>query len=129
MHLFSWGLVLMMSLSLKVDITCTLLHFPLICLLDISSKTCCSDVGSFMQILRIQTFFLFLSRSTWFHGLLFSDWEIYDMLWCSHYYVVIQMVVPLGGKLTLTSNVLSLIKGLSGRSILMLGGWKYLCQA
>ena len=43
------------------------------------------------------------------------------MLWCSQYCVTILMGVPLGGKLTLPSNISSLIKGLSEGSIFNAG--------
>ena len=35
--------------------------------------TYCTDVGSFLTILRVQTFVLFLAGNALFHGLLFSD--------------------------------------------------------
>ena len=73
MHLFSWRLVVMMSLSLQAMMICTLLRFPVNCWLEMASKNCWSDVGYFMPILRIQELFLFLDGNAWFHGLLFSD--------------------------------------------------------
>ena len=116
MHLFSWILVLMISLSLRVVMTCTLLHFPVSFWSDMNSKTFFTDVGYFLPIMRIQTFFLFIFGNAWFHRLLFSDWYMHDMLLCSQCCVVIPMVVPLGGKSILTSNILSLIEGWYERS-------------
>ena len=122
MHLLYWILVLMMSLSLRVLLTCTQLDFPVSCWLGMASKKCCIGVGSFLPMLRIQTFVLFLSGNEWYHGMLFSDWEMYYMLWCSQCCVVISMGLPLGVKLTLSSNILSLIKVWSERSIVNVGG-------
>ena len=105
MHLFSWRLVLIMYLYLRAVMKCTRLHFPVIFWLEMASKTCWTVVGSFLPLLKIQKCVLFLSGNAWFHGLLFYDWEMYDMLWCSHYCVTIPMLVPLGGKLTFNSNI------------------------
>ena len=74
MHLFYWRLVLIMSLYLQAVMTCTSLHFPFSCWLDMAYKTCWKAVDFFLPILRIQTLFLFLAGNTWFHGLLFVDW-------------------------------------------------------
>ena len=120
-NLFYRRLFLMMSLSLRAVMTCTLLYFPVSFWLDMASKTCWTDVGSFLPIMRIQTLVMFLSGNASFYGLLFYHWEIYDMLWCSQYYVTIKLGVPLGGKSTLPSNILYLIKGWSKRSILNFG--------
>ena len=128
MHMFFWRLVMIMSLSLWSVITCTLLHFPVSSWLDMASKTCWTVFGSFMLILRIQKLVLFLSGNEWLHGLLFSDWDMYNMLWCSHYCVQIPMGLPLRGKLKFTSNISSLIKGYLRGRFLMLEGLKYFCQ-
>ena len=80
-------------------------------------KTFWIVVGSFMPIITIQKLVLFLAGNEWFHGLLIVDWEICDMLWCSKYCATIKVTMPLCGKLILTFNVLSLMKGLSERSI------------
>ena len=120
-HIFSWRLVLMISLSLKVVMTCTLLRFPVSFWIDIYSKNVCAVVGSFMPIIRIQTLVLFIAVNLWFRGMWFSDWEMYDMLWWSQYCVTITMVVHLGGKFTLASNISYLIKGWSERSIFNIG--------
>ena len=69
MHLFPWILVLMMSLSLRAVIPCTLFHFPVSFWLEMAYRTWCADVGSFMPILRIQTLVLFLAGNEWLHGL------------------------------------------------------------
>ena len=97
--------------------SCTLLHFPVSFWLEMDSKTCWTFVGSFLTIMRIQTLVLFLYGNELFYGLLFVDWWIYDTLWCSWYFVKIPIGAPLGGKLTLASNISSLMKGLSERSI------------
>ena len=89
-HIYSWRLVLIMSLSLRDLMTCNLLDFPVSCWLDMVSTTCWSVVGYFLPIMRIQTSFMFLAVNSWFHGLLFSDWDIYDMLWCSKYFLQFQ---------------------------------------
>ena len=96
-HIFYWILVLMMSLSLQDMMICTLLHFPVNLLFDMDSKTCLTDVGYFMTMLRIQALVPFLYGNAWLRGLLFSDWDIYFMLWCSQYCVTIPMGVSLGG--------------------------------
>ena len=43
------------------------------------------------------------------------------MLWCSQYWETMPIGVPLGAKVTLTSIVSYLIKGLSERSIFNVG--------
>ena len=116
MHLFSWILVLIMSLYLRDVMTWTLLHFPVSCWLEMDYKTCWTVIGSFMPILRTQTLILFLSINKWFYAMLFANWEIYDMLWCSQCCVIIPMEVPLGGKSTLAWNISTLIKGWTVRS-------------
>ena len=110
-----------MSLSLRSVVKFTLLHFPVSCWLEMGYITWWTVVGSFLTILSIQTFILFLAGNTWFHGLLFFDWEIYYMLWCSQYCDKIQMGVPLGEKLTLTSNISYLMKVWSERSVFNVG--------
>ena len=121
MHLFYWILVLIMYLSLQAVMTCTMLHFTVICWLGMSYKTCCTVVDYYLPMMRIQTLVLFLSWNALFKGMLFVDWEIYDMLWCSQYCVTIQMGVPLGGKLKFTSNISSLMKGWYERSYFNVG--------
>ena len=121
MNIFSWRLVLIISLSLRDVITCALLHFPVSCWIEMASKNCWAVVVSFLPMTRIQTLILFLSGKTWFHGLLFVDREIYDMMWCSQYCVTMSMGLSLGGKLALNSNISYLIKGLSERSIFNVG--------
>ena len=116
-NLFSWRLVMIMYLSLQVMMKCTLFRFTVSCWLDMAYRTFCDDVGSFLPMLRIQTFFLFIAGNAWFHYLLFYYWDIYDMLWCSYHCVVITMRVPLGGKLKVPSNISFLIKGRFDRSI------------
>ena len=76
-HLFSWILVPMMSLSLQAVKTCTLLHFTVSCWLEMSSITCWTVVCYFLLIINIQTLVLFLDGYTRLHGLLFYYWEIY----------------------------------------------------
>ena len=120
-HLFSWRLVLIISLSLRAVMICTLLHFPLSCWLEMDSKNYWTVVGSFLQMIRIQTLVLFLYVNAWFHRMLFSDWEIYYMLWFSPYCVTMPMGLPLDGKLTLTSNISYFINGWSERSIFNFG--------
>ena len=105
MHLFSWRLVLIMSLSLRDVMACTLLHFNVICRINMYSKTCWAVVGYFLPTLRIQTVVLFLYVNACLYGIVFFDWEIYDMMWYSQYCVTMPMGVPLGGKLILTSNI------------------------
>ena len=114
-------LVLMIYLSLRAVMKCTLLNFPVCFWLDMASRTWCADVGYFLPMMSIQKVFLFIAVNAWFHGLLFSDWDMYDMLWCSQYCVVMPMGVPLGGKLTVHSNISYLIKGWSERSIFNVG--------
>ena len=121
MNLFSWRLVLIMFLSLRDVMTCTLLYFYFNIWLEMASKTCWNVFGTFMLILSIQSLVLFLSGNTWSHGLLFSDWEIYDMLWCSQYCVLMPMEVHLSGNFTLTSDISYLIKGWSEMSIFNFG--------
>ena len=53
-------------------------------------------VGYFLPMMSIQKSVLFLSEKAWLHELLFVDWEIYDMLWCSQYCAKISRGVPLG---------------------------------
>ena len=127
--LFPWIFVLKMFLSLCAVMTWDLLNFPVSCWLDISSRTCWNVVGSFLPILSIQTLVLFCSVKLWFRGIFFVYWVIYDMLWCSHYCEKMPIWLPLGGKLTFTSDIPSLMKGWSERSILMLEGWRYLFQS
>ena len=129
MYLFSWRLVLKISLSLQAVMTCTLLYFPVGCWLEMASKTCLTFVGSFLPMLRIQIFVLFLAINAWFHGLLFVDWKIYEMFWCSQYCATTTVGVPLCSKLILASNISSLMKWWYYGSILMLEGWNYLYQA
>ena len=89
--------------------------------LDIAFRTCWTVVDYFMPILSIQTLVLFLSGKEWFHGMLFVYWDIYDILLCPQYCATIPIVVPLGGKLTLTSNISYLMKGWCERSIFNVG--------
>ena len=117
MDIFPWILVLAMFLSLQYVMMQNLLHFTFNFLLDIDYKTCWNVVGYFLPMLRIQTLALFLYWKVLFNGLLFVDWEIYEMLWCSHYYDPIPIGAPICGKSTKTSNISSLIKGWSERSI------------
>ena len=119
--IYFWRLVLVMSLSLWVVMACTLLHCPVSWWLDMDSKNCWTDVGSFLPMMKIQTLVLFLSGNAWFNGLLFSDWVMYDILWCSQYCAIITMGVTLGGKLTVPSNISYLIKGWSDRSVFNVG--------
>ena len=113
MYLLSWRLVLMISLSMRDVITCTLLQFTVSWWLDMDSKTCWGVVGYFLPMLSIQTLVLFLAGNSWLHGLLFYYLEMYEMLWCSQYCVTIIIGFILGGKLTLTSNISYLINGWS----------------
>ena len=105
MHLFYWKFVLIISLSMWAVMTCTLLHFPVGFWLEMASKNCWTVIHYFLPMMRIQILVLFLDRNSCFHGLLFSYWDMYYMLWCSQYCVTMPMVVPLGGKLTLTLNI------------------------
>ena len=82
MDLRYWRLVLKMFLSLRDMMKCNLLYFTVSCWIEMAYKTCWNVVGSFLKMLRIQTLVLFLSVREWLHGMLFVDWEIYDMLWC-----------------------------------------------
>ena len=111
MNIFSRILVLKMFLSLRSVMTCNLLYFTVSCLFELDSKVCCNGIGYFLKILRIQELVLFLSGNIWFHMILFVDWEIYDMLWCSQYFATMSTGVLIGGKLILTSNISSLMKG------------------
>ena len=114
MHLFSWTLVLTV-------IVCTLLYFSVSLWRYMYSKTCWTLVGSFLLMMRIHTWVLFIYGNSLFHGMLFYHWDMYDMLWCSKHCVTMPMGVPLSGKFTLTSNILSLIKGLYDRSFFNVG--------
>ena len=89
---------LMMYLSLRAVMICTLFIFPVSFWLDMDYRNWRADVGSFLPMLRIQTFVLSLSGNAWFHGMLFFYWEMYDMLWCSQYCVMISIGAPLGEK-------------------------------
>ena len=115
--IFDWILVLTMFLSLRTVMTWTFLHFYVSCWLGMYYKPCWTVIGYFMIMLKIQTLFLFLYGKALFNGILFFDWEIYDMLWCSQYCATMPIWVPLGGKSTLTSNISFLMKGLCDRSI------------
>ena len=64
MNLFDWILVLMMYLALQELMTCTLLHFTVICWIDMDYKTCWNDVDSFLTMLMIQKLVLFLAGHT-----------------------------------------------------------------
>ena len=97
--------------------TWTMLHFPVISLLVISSRTCWSVVGYFLSMIMIHALVLFLAVKAWSKGLLFVDWDLYDILLFWHYCATIPIGVPLGGKLTVTLNISYLIEGLSERSI------------
>ena len=105
MDLFYWRFVLAIFLYLRAVIAWTLLYFPVSCWLDISSRTYWNVVGYFLPMLSIQKLVLFLDGKVLLHGLLFVDWEIYDMLWYSQYCVTIAIGVHTGGKLTWTSKV------------------------
>ena len=70
-----------------------------------ASETYWTVVDYFLPMLRIQTLVMFLSGNVYFPGLLFSDWEIYDILWCKKHFVTMPMGVPLGVKLTFISNI------------------------
>ena len=125
-YLIEYGYIFLKNCSdsvlfLRSVMTWTLLHFTVICWLGIASRTCWDALGYFLPIPRIQTLVLFLYGKEWFHGLLFFDWEIYDMLWCSHYCATIPIGVPPGGKLTWPSNISSLMKVWSERSIFNVG--------
>ena len=106
-----------MFLSMRDVIKWTLLNFPVSCWIDISDRTCCTVVGYFLLMTRIKTLVLFISWKEWFHGLLFLEWEIYDILLCSQYFASIPIGVYPFGKLTLDSNIQPFMKGWSERSI------------
>ena len=55
MDLFSWIFVLEILFSLGAVIMCTLMHFNVICLLDVISMTFDTDVGYFLPIIGIHT--------------------------------------------------------------------------
>ena len=101
MHIFYWGFVMIMCLCLRVVMACTLLYFPVSCVLDMDFKTFWTVLGSFLSMLSIQTLVLFLDVNSWLCCLLLSGWDVYDMLWCSKYCVTMPMGVPPGGKFTL----------------------------
>ena len=69
--LFYWIFVLTMFLYIRAVITWTLLHFPVSCWIDIASRTCWTVVGSFLPMLRIHKFVLFLAGKARFQGLFF----------------------------------------------------------
>ena len=121
MNLFSWRLVLMISLSLWAVMACALLNFPVSFWLEMAFKNCSTDVASFLPMLRIQKPLLFLAGNAWFYGLLFSDWVMYDVLLCSQYCVIMAMGVHIGRNLTFPSNISYLIKGCSESSIFNVG--------
>ena len=79
-HLFSLRLVLIISLFLRAVITCTLLHFPVICWLDMASKTCWTVDGYFLPIIRIQPLVLFPASNLLFHGLFFLLGDIWHVV-------------------------------------------------
>ena len=72
-------------------------------------------------MMKIQTQVLFFAGKELFHGILFVDLDIYDMLLCSHYCAVVPIALPLDGKLTMNSNISSLMKELSERPIINVG--------
>ena len=116
-NLFSWRSFLTIFLSLWAVITCTMLYSTVSFQLDIASRMFLTVVVYFIPILRIQTLVLFLAVKARFQGILFFDWEIYDMLWCSHYCATIPIWVFLCVNLTVTSNISYVMKGWSGISI------------
>ena len=111
--MFSWIFVLKIVLSLRAVIMWTLLHFYVSCWLDVASRNWWSFVGSFILMLRIYILVLFLARKAWFNGILIVDWDIYDILWCSQYCARMPIWLPIGGKLTVNSNISYLMKGWS----------------
>ena len=113
MDIFYWRFVLTIFLSLRALMAWELLSFRFSCWPDISSRTCWTDIGSFLSILRVQTLVPFFPGKALFQGLFFVDWEIYDMLWCSHYCATIPIRITLGGKLKLTSNISFFVNGWS----------------
>ena len=121
MDIFDWILVLAVLLSLRAVMTCTLLYFNVSFWLDTAYKLFWNVIGSFIPIMRINKLVLFIAGMSWFHGILFFDWEIYDMFWCSQYCDTITIGLPLGGKLTWTSNIPYLMTGWSDRSIFNVG--------
>ena len=96
--------------------------------LGMCSENYWTVVGSFLPMMRIQSLVLFIAVKEKYHGLLFFDWKIYDVLWCSKYCDTMTIGVPIGGKFTLTSNISSLMKGWSERSVIILGGCNSLWQ-
>ena len=112
MHLFSWRLVLRMSLSLQVVMECNVFNIHMSFWIEMDSKTRWTDVGSFMQMLRIQKLVLFLAGNSWLHGILFYYWDIYDMLWCSQYCVIIPMGVPCWWKMNISLKYIIFDKGM-----------------
>ena len=119
-YLIAWRFVLEVFLSLRDLLKWTLLYFPVSCLLYIASRNIWAAVGSLFLILRIQPLVLFFAEKAGLHGLLFVDWEIYDMLWCSEYCAMIPTWVTPVSRLSLTSNISSLMKVWFERSSLML---------
>ena len=82
-------MVLTIFLSLWDMMMWTFLHFIFSYWLEMAYKTCCTFVGYFLTMLRIQKLFLSLAGMVWFHGILIFDWEIYDMLWWTQYFSTI----------------------------------------
>ena len=116
-NLFNWGLVLIFSLSLRAVTTFTLLYFTVSCWVYMASKNCWTVVCSFLQITRIQKLALLIAGKAWFRGILFVEWNKYEILWCLQYCVTMPMRLHLGGKLTSISNISYLMKGWLERSI------------
>ena len=105
-----------------VEISCDMLTWYI-------SRTIWNVVGSFIPMLRIHKLALFLAAKARFQGILFVDLDIYKMLWCSQYCTTMPIWLPLGEKLTGTSNIPYFMKGRYERLILMLEEWKYLFQS
>ena len=113
--IFYWIFFPTIFFSLRSVMTWNMLHFPDSFWLDISSITCWKIIGYFITMLGIQKLVLFLDGKSCFHGLLFIDWEIYDMLWCSLYCATIPIGVRISGKSNLTSNISPFMKVWSER--------------
>ena len=73
--------------------------------------TCWTVVGYFLTMMSIHKWVLFILGEARFQGILFVEWDIYYMFLCSHYWEMIPIGVHIGGKVTVTLNILYFMKG------------------
>ena len=84
MGICSWRFVIKILLSLRAFMSWILLHLPVSCWLDKSCTTCCTVVGSLLQMMRIQTTVIYIAGNEIFHGTCSSPRRAV----CYHYLVI-----------------------------------------